>query len=267
MTLVLISDIKAQKPTVKHLVTYRLDDVELNDCVVDIKRQLKQQKIKRLPCYCVLEDGYHLFLMDKLNVPAVELRDAMRWKVKDLIDYDCDEAVIDVFDKPETDRSYVVATNKQGINSLVTFVHSIGLELKKIDIAELTLKRFFQVYSECNLAIAMIHNAIGKVLILKNQQVYFSRQFLLDENDDLASNVVLELQRSLDYYERQMRQIPPPHMVFLGDVNHDFVEEVGQQVSQKVTLLDINESEIPFLADGDQSLDYMSILAIGAASP
>ena len=48
--------------------------------------------------------GYHLLLVEAPDVPAEELRAAVRWRIKDLIDFHIDDAVIDVFEMPRHAR-------------------------------------------------------------------------------------------------------------------------------------------------------------------
>ena len=44
--------------------------------------------------------AYNLILVEAPDVPQAEIRAAVRWRVKDLIDFSIDDAVIDVFEVP-----------------------------------------------------------------------------------------------------------------------------------------------------------------------
>src|SRR5690606_16355740 len=62
----------------------------------------------------------------------------------------------------------------------------------------------------------------GSLQIIRAGNLYLSRQFSLAYNggllDDLPGEaLVLELQRSLDYFERQLRQPPPSHLYLCGE--------------------------------------------------
>ena len=53
----------------------------------------------------MLDDAdYQMQLVEAPSVPREEMRSAVRWKLKDLLDYPVDAATIDVADVP-TDRS------------------------------------------------------------------------------------------------------------------------------------------------------------------
>jgi MSHA biogenesis protein MshI len=57
--------------------------------------------LPRLPISTVLRaQDYQLALVETPEVPPAELRAAMRWRLKDTIDFRVEEAVIDVFECP-----------------------------------------------------------------------------------------------------------------------------------------------------------------------
>ena len=68
-------------------------------------RVLARLPNRRAPTVSVLDpDSYRLLLVEAPDVPADELRAAVRWRVKDLIDFHVDDAVIDVFEMPQHAR-------------------------------------------------------------------------------------------------------------------------------------------------------------------
>jgi len=53
-------------------------------------------------CAALLKPGeYQLLLVEAPNVPKDELKSAIRWRIKDMIDYHIDDATVDVLDIPE----------------------------------------------------------------------------------------------------------------------------------------------------------------------
>ena len=88
----------------------------------------------------------------------------------------------------------------------------------------------------------------GSLLIIRNGELYLARQFSLPYNagllDDLpAEALILELQRSLDYFERQMRQVPPSHIYLCGEnVTADkLTPEIRNAMAVSINLLDITQ--------------------------
>ena len=100
--------------------------------------------VGRVPCSVLIaEDDYSLLQVDAPEVPAEELRAAVRWQVRDLIDFHIDDAVIDVFDLPphkvagRPRTMYVVAARTAAVAAHVEAARAAGMQLGIIDIPEL----------------------------------------------------------------------------------------------------------------------------------
>jgi len=92
-------------------------------------------------------DQYQVFQMDRPDgIDESELGDALRWKLKDLLDFSPTDAVSDVFPFPEDasrgrgELVNVVAARKSLVSELVALVNDSGLKLECVDIAELALR-------------------------------------------------------------------------------------------------------------------------------
>ena len=60
-----------------------------------------EHRLQGVPAALTLDHGdYVIHQLDRPEVPAEELRQALRWRLKDLIDYSPADAVIDVFEAP-----------------------------------------------------------------------------------------------------------------------------------------------------------------------
>jgi MSHA biogenesis protein MshI len=102
---------------------------------------------RNVPTVSVLDQaGYHLLLVEAPDVPADELRAAVRWRIKDLIDFHIDDAVIDVFEMPPHARGgpskmmYAVTAKAEHIRQQIDMIEAGGLSLGVIDIPELCLR-------------------------------------------------------------------------------------------------------------------------------
>src|SRR5436190_21230859 len=91
-----------------------------------LKRVAGDHNLKRMRCTTVLgADEYSLLLTEAPDVPADELRSAVRWRIKEMIDFHVVDATIDVFDVATTNtpgktRSiYVVAARNAAIHRRV----------------------------------------------------------------------------------------------------------------------------------------------------
>ena len=119
-----------------------------------LAKLVKDMDLEDKQCSFVLNrKDYNLHLVEAPEVEANELRSAVRWKIKDLLDMKVEDAAIDVFQVPADayrgrDMVYVVAALKSKIRSIVDMVTDSGLELAVIDIPELAMLNLSRHYVE-----------------------------------------------------------------------------------------------------------------------
>ena len=66
-----------------------------------LARLRKELKLDQYRCTTLLKFAdYQMHSLDAPNVPAAELKNAVRWRVKDVIDYPLEQATVDVLDVP-----------------------------------------------------------------------------------------------------------------------------------------------------------------------
>lgn len=210
-------------------------------------------------------------------MPAAELRDAMRWKIKDLIPMSLEQAVIDAFPLPSdtgrSDMAYAVAAERSHIDSCVNLAQSSGLQLNAIDIAELAARNLSELVATPNRSVAIVSISPGRACLnlIRDGQLYLSRRFDLNWNGSLldelpVDTLSLELQRSLDYFERQMRQVPPQTIYLCGEnITEDKItDSLRANLSATISVLPLAEQlAIPA---GIEAQDLALCLnAIGAA--
>ncbi|MCM0610885.1 biogenesis protein MshI [Marinobacter sediminum] len=171
-------------------------------------------------------DQYQVFQMERPEgIDESELGDALKWKLKDFLDFSPSDSVSDVFPFPE-DASRgrgalvnVVAARKSLVSGLVTLVQEAGLELNQIDIAELALRNLVSRLDKKNRGAALVHlrERYGQMVVCREGTLYLSRRLdvTLEDLRDASrqegavQSLALEMQRSLDYYESQLGQVPP----------------------------------------------------------
>lgn len=236
--------------------------------------------LQGVPCSAVLRpDVYSLRQIDTPPVEPEEMRDAARWSVKDLIDFPAEDAVIDIFHVPAAEsarkkRLYVVAAPSSLIRETSQLIESSGLSLTTIDITELVLRNITQLLVEDEGGVAFMSLAAGEGMLTITRQgsLYLARRLhsepeLIAEEADgdpavskpafsaeaeqMLEGLLLQLQRSFDYYEHQLEQGPvtalflAPLEISLSAVR-DYLEG---QLSVPVDILDLNK-----LLDCEQDL-------------
>ncbi len=182
-------------------------------------------------CYVVMaSDEYRLITIEYPAVAANELSEAIRWKISDLIEFQVDDAILDYYPLPESQRANsekmleVIASQSSTVNALTDLCLNNDLQLKVIDIQETTLRNLATLLPENELGIAILHlqKTSGRLIIQKQGIIYLSRKlsiefdrlgltenFLSDEQIAMEqSGLILEIQRSLDYVE-SVYGLPP----------------------------------------------------------
>lgn len=217
---------------------------------------------------------YQLLLVEAPEVPQEELSEAMRWRIKDLISMPVEDVVTDVFTLPE-DASrggkkmvYVVVAELIKIKAIVDAILSVGLNLQSIDIGEFALRNLVAKVDETRgSAVVRVESGQGTLSIYRNGNLYLSRHFKLDYDGGLLTELPvesfsLEVQRSLDYFERQMGQAPPGVMYICGEsISEDKVtKELANGLNIPIKFFDIKE----ILSDSKDISDGVTQLCIGA---
>lgn len=215
--------------------------------------------LKGLSCNWVLSDlDYNMLLVEAPRVQPEEMRQALRWRVKELIDWPVEDAVLDVFPVPEDAyRSqgkmiYVVVTRKARIIEVRDLAEQSGLRLQSIDIPELALRNLSSAYTDDSNGLAFIDlKASGSTLNLsRNGCLYLSRHLnthvdpgIMDTADwgAVKERLVLEIQRSLDYYESQMGQSQISRVLIAprGEDTQAMAAELNEAMAVRVETMDL----------------------------
>jgi MSHA biogenesis protein MshI len=239
--------------------------------------------LKRCRCATVLDlDEYSLLLTEAPDVPADELRSALRWRIKDLIDFHVDDATIDVFDvttpnAPGKTRSmYVVAAQNAAIQRRVDLCDEAGVGLDIIDIPELAQRNIAAILPEDVRGVVMLTlgAARGLITITRQGEIFLSRRLeigldvLRSANDMLPyfDQIVLEVQRSLDYFDSHFHQAQVDQIVLSpssGNIS-GLVEHLNQNLNIKARVLNFSDL-LQFDPPAAEILADRGLVALGAA--
>ena len=180
-----------------------------------LERAVSERTLQGLPVNLLLHPSeYQLFLLEAADVPPQELRDAMRWRIKDMISQSLDDVVIDCFALPEdayrgrTRMVYCAVLDKGRMQQCVELVQQAGLRLASIDITEMAFRNLGMLAGAegVNIALLRLRTSEGLICIQNGADLYMARrieQGLARAAQELGS-MTLEIQRSLDYFERQL---------------------------------------------------------------
>jgi len=195
-----------------------------------VASKVKEHGLANQTCTTVMALGdYTVLSVEAPDVPAVELRSAIRWQIKDLIDFHIDDAVIDVFDAPASGASgknnlYVVVSKMSTVRERVDQLQEANANLTTIDVPELVLRNITERFPEDDAGVAFVYLTAerGLILITRQKTLYFARTLdigydylrqgisdgegLSMDTNATFDRLVLEVQRSLDYYDRYFSQ-------------------------------------------------------------
>ncbi len=228
-----------------------------------------QYNLARARCTTLLDaTEYSLLLTEAPDVPSNELRAALRWRIKDLIDFHINDATLDVFDLPGekvTGRArpmYAVAARSPAIQKRVDLLTGAGINLDVIDIPELAQRNLAALLPQDTQGVVLVSFTPtgGLLTITKQGELYLSRYLdtgidALTQAADAASyfdHIVLEVQRSLDYYDSHFRQSPINQVVLTEPARDiaglmDYLKanlNVGVSIMELSQLLQVRE-EVP----------------------
>ena len=169
---------------------------------------------KGTPANLVLPpDAYALLLLDPPDVPPAELKDAIRWQVRELVSFNVDDAILDVFAFPEEAAKgrktcFVAVAERRMLQPQVDAFRDSRLELRSIDITELALRNLIPDECEEPVAVLYAHGQTGVIAVLKAGRLFLSRRIELQAliHDRSIDLVLLQLQRSMDYFDSQLGQ-------------------------------------------------------------
>jgi MSHA biogenesis protein MshI len=263
------------KPRLKHCV------YEARGAQDPFARVASRLSGRRVPTASVLDPaGYNLLLVEAPDVPADELRAAVRWRIKDLIDFHIDDAVIDVFEMPRHARGgtnkmmYAVTAKAEFVKQQIDLVEAAGLTLDVIDIPELSLRNVATLLETEQRGAAFLYVADRRstLLLVRQGVLYLTRHVetgvkTLAEGDglrrDLVAGLALEVRRSLDYFESHYEQTSIPALYTSGLEPRD-QQQLEQDLAIAVRGVDLNS-----ILDSDEELSeelqWLCLPAVGAA--
>lgn len=182
-----------------------------------LTRLAHEAGIHNAPLTALLDqDAYQTVLIEAPNVPDDELPSALRWKVKDLINFHIDDAVLDHLPVPgrtgQPPSLYVVAAQAPAIRELARPYQQAGLPLAAIDICEAAQRNLSVRLAPEDYAIAILHfdGEFGLLTFTFGEDLVLSRRIegRGAGGDFLFDRVAMEAQRSVDYFERQFSWLP-----------------------------------------------------------
>jgi len=256
-----VSHVLAQgkaRPEVLLCDSYRKE----GDDVATLKRLRRDLGLGSYRCTTLLKTGdYQVVQVDAPNVPAAEMKIAVSWKLKDLIDFPVETATVDAITIPQgaggggrNPQALAVAARSDLIAATVKPFNDADIPLEVIDIPELAQRNVAHFFEEESRGLALLaFNAGGGLLTFTcdgelyqyrniDQTLASFADIDAEQRQQLYERIVLELQRSLDGFDRQFHHVAVSKVVLAPVPGaEDLQEYLASNLGVPVTLLDLSQ--------------------------
>lgn len=252
------------------------------------RKLAKTLHLARKRCHVLLAASeYQLMQVDAPNVPAAELKQAVRWKLKDMLNYPLEQATVDVIDIPPDQNGmgrghfmYAVAARNEVIKRYMDGLESAGVNLEVIAIPELAQRNIAALLEADRRGVALLsfNDDGGLLTFTASGELYHARQIEIsaaqlgladaEQRAHHFDRLVLELQRSLDNFERQFNYVTVSKLVLGPMVGQAALEEylrenlyiqvASLELADVLNLAGVEELENP-------ALQAQCFLALGAS--
>jgi len=271
------------RPEIRLLDSFRVDGGE----VEALQRLRAARRLQAHACTTLMAAGeYTLSQMDAPNVPLAERKEAVRWALKGLVDYPVDHACVDVLDIPMDGAAgrqatvFAVSAAEGAVQAHVRPFAEAKVPLAAIDIPELAQRNVAALFEDENRGLAFLRlDASGGLLtltfhgeLIAARRVELSATQLADSDSarraQAMERLVLELQRSLDNFDRQYSFIPISKLVAAAyPPVDDLAAALAENLYVPVVPMDLAQvMDFPALPElRDVQRQAMNLLVIGAA--
>jgi MSHA biogenesis protein MshI len=198
-----------------------------------LKSMVRSLRPARFRCSNMLEPAdYQMQLVEAPSVPAAEVKSAVRWGLKDLLDYAVDAATVDVAPVPKDQSGnargqyvYAVSARNDRIAERMKLFQAAKFPLEAIDVPEMAQRNVAQLFEQQarGLALLAFDDLGGLLTFTAGGELYMARRTEItaaqltevkgEAREQTLDRLVLELQRSLDHFDRQFSYVGVSRML------------------------------------------------------
>ncbi|MAD18205.1 MAG: MSHA biogenesis protein MshI [Alteromonadaceae bacterium] len=246
----------------------------MQDWAKHLQEYVANNNLARTPCYIALGlNKYQHFQIDRPEVEEQEIASALKWQIKEQLT-STDEHVFDYYDHPAViggkEKVNVVAISRTHINGIIKGITRAELKLNTITIEELATSELLPTDDDAVLTLFQENGGQINLNIIKQGKLFFSRRlkgyenlasFSLEEFQmGMGDTLSVEIQRSMDYFESQLRQAPVRKIVV--HLNSTIQQELAN-IIQELTFMPVTVMALPLASP--QPDKTVSLASLGAA--
>ena len=236
---------------------------------------VKQFKLTWAKCYIAMTSHhYHLLHIDKPNVPSEEIITALEWPVKEMLNPN-ENYVCDYVEHPVQvsghNKIAVVAMPKAEVKKISERLFDAKLDLQKIIVEEFALLPLMPKRAEPVLTLSQESGEEIILNIVRDNQLYFTRRIKGFENlgsysvkeleMGLIDSLCVQIQRSMDFFESQLRQAPVRNIMINLDTR--LLSEVADLI-EKMMEINVENFQPACVSSEGLSVQQTSYTALGA---
>lgn len=201
------------------------DSVEKGaDAAATLSALKKPLRLDRYRCTALLTHGkYQLIQTDAVAGAPEEAREIVRWKLKDQVDFPVDSAAVDLLPIPSEGRVpqvFAAFSPESVIAPLVQAFQAARVPLTAIDLPEISQRNLAALFEESGRGLATLifdddeglltFTRNGELLVVRHVEIA-ARQLMSADAERrvmLLERIALDVQRSLDNFDRSYSAIP-----------------------------------------------------------
>jgi MSHA biogenesis protein MshI len=253
-----------------------------------LRRLKSARSLKSRRCVTLMDDdAYQFTQLDAPPVPREERREALRWSLRELVDYPVETACVEVLDIPGEGSAgsraagvLVVSADERAVRAKAVPFEKAGLPLAAIDVAELAQRNVAALMEDENRGLMFVRldedgglltlSYRGELMLTRRSDIS-TRKMLEDDPEQNArarERLVLAVQRSLDNFDRQYSHVSVSKVVLS---TYPRVEGLARELAENIYVpvkgMDLAQVvDFPNLPElRDPLRQAKNLLAIGAA--
>lgn len=191
---------------------------------------------------------YQSVQLERPNVPNEEITQALRYKLRDLVSLEPQNIIADFYEAPVQlpgqSKINAIVADKRMLQSVVAEIHTISTNLVGIVAEEQAIAQMFTGVEEAAVVAHQHQQEPALLQVYQQGKLYVNRVVRsLEQLSQLAADEIelggaaplsVEVQRSADYFERQLRQRPISQVILA--IASQQRAAISQQIDQDLGL-------------------------------
>lgn len=268
----------------------RLESVDLksqreDEVAAAVAQLVRTGILRNAPVVLVLgAELYNTYPLPAPSVPADEMRDALRWKLREVLPYSPEDAVVDFVrlaraaESNAADNLFAVAALRRSVAQATAPFLAAGANVQAVDIAEMAQRNLLAELPamEESRALLGLDESSALLTVVHEGALCFARRIQIprslgagdEEPEHVATRIAAQVQHSLEVVERQSG-LAPVRSVWIGP--HPYCALIARCTAEQAGLecpqLEL-QTELRFAPDAGElppERAWGAPIAIGAA--